>query len=78
MRDFLQWLRAYASVYSRRAHNISRSKRLIIAAIVFALLIAALLGPIGTVVLVLVVLFVLPVIHTDIRREVDREYQKRK
>ena len=78
MRDFLKWLGAYATVYSRRLHNTGRSKLALIAAVVFALIIAALLGPLGTVVLILVVLFVLPAIHADVRSEVDREYRNRK
>ena len=78
MRDFFKWLGAYVTVYSQRIHNTGRSKLALIAAVVFALMIAALLGPLGTVVLILVVLFVLPALNTDVRSEVDKEYKKRK
>ena len=78
MRNFFIWLGAYATVYSRRIHQTSPSKLRTIAAVVVALIIAAILGPLATAVLICVVLFVLPAINTELRSEVDREYNKHK
>jgi ABC-type antimicrobial peptide transport system permease subunit len=78
MKDVLKWLGAYATVHSRRMHQMSRSNLRIIAAVVVALIVAALLGPLATVVLICVVLFVLPAVNTDVRSEVDREYKNKR
>ena len=77
MSNILKWLGAYVVVYSRRVCNTSRSKLALIAAVVFALFVAAILGPLGTAVLVIVILFVLPAINTELRSEVDREYKRK-
>ena len=78
MSSFLKWLGAYVTVYSRHVCKTSRSKLALIAAVVFALFLAAVLGPLGTAVLVIVVLFVLPAINADVRSEVEHEYRNRK
>lgn len=78
MKDVFKWLGAYATVYSRRVHQMSRSSLRIIAAVVVALIVAALLGPLATVVLICVVLFLLPAVNTDVRSEVDREYKNKR
>ena len=77
MADVFKWLGAYVVVYSRMLHRTSRSRLGFIAAVVFALIIAALLGPVGTLAVLFVALFILPAINTELRREVDNEYKKR-
>lgn len=76
--DFIKWLQAYATVYSRRARNLSTKTIIYLAALVVVALLALILGPLGMIALACIVLFILPAINTDVRSEVEREYNKRK
>lgn len=76
--DFIKWLQAYAAVYSRRARNLSAKTIIYLAALVVVALLALILGPLGMLALAVIVLFVLPAINTDVRSEVEQEYNKRK
>lgn len=76
--DFIKWLQAYATVYSRRARKLSTKTIIYLAALVVVALLALILGPLGMLALVVIVLFVLPAINTDVRSEVEQEYNKRK
>ena len=76
--DFIKWLQAYATVYSRRARNLSAKTIIYLAALVVVALLALILGPLGMLALAVIVLFVLPAINTDVRSEVEQEYNNRK
>lgn len=72
------WLRAYVVVYSDMLRTMTKTRLLYIAALIGVAFLALILGPIGTVLLLIVCLFVLPVINTDVKSAIDREYSKRK
>jgi hypothetical protein len=74
----LKWLQAYAIVYSRRLKELDSRTIMFFAALVFVAILALALGPLGTLVLGAIVIFVLPAINADVRSEVDDEYNKRK
>lgn len=76
--DFIRWLQAYATVYSRRVSNLSAKTIIYLAALAVVALLALILGPLGMLALAVIVLFVLPAINTDVRSEVEQEYNNRK
>ena len=78
MKNFIAWLQAYAAVYSRRAGQLSSKTLSQIAVLAVAIILALILGPLGMLALALIVLFILPVINNDIRKEVEEEYNKHK
>ena len=73
---FFVWLQAYAIVYSGMVRSLSRGKFLVIAALVFVAIIASLLGPLPTAIMLVIGLFILPAINTDVRQAIDKEYNK--
>lgn len=73
---FLQWIEACLTVYLRRLANLSRASVVKVVVLIFAILLAAMIGLPATVVLVLVAVFVLPALNSDIKNEIDREYTK--
>lgn len=73
---FLQWIEACLTVYLRRLANLSRTSVVKAVVLIFVILLAAMIGLPATVVLVLVAVFVLPALNSDIKNEIDREYTK--
>ena len=70
----LDWFMAYMIVYLGLIKSLSKQGKYYLAAVIVIALVAAALGPLGTVALLVVILFVLPAINSDVRQAVDREY----
>lgn len=71
----LDWFMAYMIVYLGLIKSLSKQGKYYLAALIVIALVAAALGPLGTVALLVVILFVLPAINSDVRQAVDREYR---
>ena len=71
----LDWFMAYMIVYLGLIKSLSKQGKYYLAAVIVIALVAAALGPLGTVALLVVILFVLPAINSDVRQAVDREYR---
>lgn len=74
--NYLKWLQAYITVWGGMASSLDRTRQGYIAAFVFVAFLASIVGPLGTLVLVVLVLFGLPALNTDVRRAVNEEYKK--
>lgn len=73
---FLQWIEACLTVYVRRLATHSRESVVRAVMLIFAFVLAATIGLPATVVLVLIAIFVLPALNSDIKNEIDKEYTK--
>lgn len=76
--DFLNWLQAYATVFIRRLSKLDSKTILFGFALIVVAVLSLVLGPIGILVLGVIVVFVLPAINADIRSEVEEEMRRRK
>ena len=73
---FLQWIEACLTVYIRRLATLSRESVVRAVLLIFAIVLAATIGLPATVILVLIAIFVLPALNSDIKNEIDKEYTK--
>jgi hypothetical protein len=76
--NFLKWIGACLTVYIRRLGMLDNMSLIKVFILAFVLLLAASLGLPATVFLLIVAVFVLPALNSDIKREIDDEYTKRK
>ena len=72
----LRWLGACLTVYIRHLFMLSEASLVEAVMLIFVLLLAAALGPLATVVLILIAVFVLPALNSDVREEIDKEYTR--
>ena len=73
---FLQWIEACLTVYIRRLATLSRESVVRAVLLIFVIVLAATIGLPATVILVLIAIFVLPALNSDIKNEIDKEYTK--
>jgi hypothetical protein len=76
--NFLKWIGACLTVYIRRLGMLDNMSLIKVFILAFVLLLAASLGLPATVFLLIVAVFVLPALNSNIKREIDDEYTKRK
>lgn len=76
--DFFKWLQAYATVYTRRLSKLDSKTILFCIALIVVAVLSIALGPLGILVLGVIVVVVLPAINSDIRSEVEDEMRRRK
>lgn len=76
--NILKWLGACGTVYLRKLFACDNATLIKVCIFVLLLFLAAGIGPLATLFLLVVCVVFLPALNNDIKREIDQEYNRRK
>ena len=76
--NFLRWLAACFTVYMKRLVLSDNMTLIKAAVIIFFLMLAAAIGQLATLFVIVVAIIALPALNPDIKKEIDEEYTRRK
>jgi len=76
--NVLKWLAACFTVYMKRLVHSDNMTLIKASVIIFFLMLAAAIGQLATLFLIVVAIIALPALNPDIKKEIDEEYTRRK